>query len=176
MKIWAATLFLVFLGMISPVKADDVKIAYDNSDKSRRLQRLISSKKINVKKAEFGILKTDKNGKVKLIPTTKIPLQEGTVYGWRIQLQEYQGKLTWQEVLTLPKPPLTWGTDNGEHFFLSPDGTKSVIKRTDLVNKGMVNNFWTVSSGDPTGKHVIEVYTNKHRIATFKFEVIRSYK
>lgn len=79
-------------------------------------------------------------------------------------------------MLTLPKPPLTWGTDNGEHFFLSPDGTKSVIKRTAKVKKGVVSNFWTVSTGDPTGKYILEVYVDKHKIASFKFEIVQSSK
>lgn len=173
MKVWATTLFVAFLGIISPVKSSDVAIAYEHADKTTELKRLILSKPIVVKKAEFGVLRTEKNGKVTFIPTTKIPLQEGKAYGWRIQLQGYQGELTWQEVLTLPKPPLTWGTDNGENFFLSPDGTKSVIQRTDLVKKGILSNFWTVSPGDPAGKHILEVYAGKRRIATFKFEVVR---
>ena len=173
MKIWATALSLAFFGIIIPPKTSNIAIAHERPDKFTELERLISRKKIDVKKAEFGILKTGKNGKKTFIPTTKIPLQEGTIYGWRIQLQGYQGKLTWQEVLTLPRPPLSWGTDNGEHFFLSPDGTKSVIKRTDFVKKGIVDNFWTVSSGDPVGKHVMEVYSGKRRIATFKFELIR---
>ncbi|MEL6164133.1 MAG: hypothetical protein AAFY21_07125 [Cyanobacteria bacterium J06641_2] len=156
-----------------PLTTTNVAIAHERSDKFTELERLLSSKKLVVKKAEFGILKSGKNGKKRFIPTTKIPLRAGQVYGWRIQLQGYEDKLTWQEVLTLPKPPLSWGTDNGEHFFLSPDGTKSVIKRTDLVKKGMIDNFWTISSGDPVGKHVIEVYAGKHRIATFNFELIR---
>ena len=126
-----------------------------------------------LKKAEFGVLRTNKNGKVTFIPTTKVPFEEGKVYGWRIQLQGYQGELTWQEVLTLPSPPLTWGTDNGKHFFLSPDGTKSVIKRSGLVKKGTISNFWTVSPGDPAGEHILEVYAGKRRLATFKFEVVR---
>lgn len=173
MKIWATTFFFTFLGIIFPLTTVNVAIAYESSDKFTELERLLSSKKLVVKKAEFGILKSGKNGTKRFIPTTKIPLREGQVYGWRIQLQDYEGKLTWQEILTLPKPPLSWGTDNGEHFFLSPDGTKSVIKRTDLVKKGMIDNFWTISYGDPVGKHVIEIYAGKHRIATFKFELIR---
>lgn len=173
MKIWATTLLFAFFGIIFPLKTSDVAIAYERSDKFTELERLLSSKKVVVKKAEFGRLKTGKNGKSTFIPTTKIPLKEGIIYGWRIHLQGYEGKLTWQEVLTLPKPPLSWGTDNGKHFFLSPDGTKSVIKRTNFVKKGMVDNFWTVSSGDPVGKHSIEVYAGKHRLATFRFELVR---
>ena len=176
MKIWATTLLLALLGITVPLKTSNVAIAYESSGKFTELERLLSSKKIVVKKAEFGILKTGKNRKSTFIPTTKIPLKEGQIYGWRILLEDFKGKLTWQEVLTLPKPPSSWGTDNGEHFFLSPDGTKSVIKRTDLVKKGIVDNFWTVSAGDPVGKHVIEVYAGKRRIATFNFELIRPSK
>lgn len=174
MKIWATTLFLAFFGF-SPVKASEVVIAYEDAS-AIKSRAIISNKPIIVKKAEFGVLRKDKNGKTTFIPTTKVPLEEGKVYGWRIQLQGYEGKLTWQEVLTLPKPPLTWTTDNGKHFFQSPDGTKSVIKRTDLVKKGVFDNFWTVSSGDPAGLHIMEVYAGKRRIATFKFEVVRPSK
>ncbi|MEO1430418.1 MAG: hypothetical protein AAFV71_15400 [Cyanobacteria bacterium J06633_8] len=173
MKIWAITFFLAFLGLISPIKAAEVMMIDVGANTAIKSKVITSKKPIIVKKAEFGVLRTDKNGKLILIPTAKVPYQEGKIYGWRIQLQGYEGKLTWQEVLTLPKPPLTWGTDNGEHFFLSPDGSKSVIKRTDLIKKGIVNNFWTVSSGDPEGLHVIEVYVGKRRIARFKFEVVK---
>lgn len=174
MKIWATTLWIAFFGIISSLKASArVEVAYERADNTIESKPLISSKPIIVKKAEFGVLRTQKNGKVTFIPTTKVPFQEGKVYGWRIQLQGYRGELTWQEVLTLPKPPLTWATDNGEDFFLSPDGTFAVIKRTDLVKKGLISNFWTVSPGDPPGVHILSVYVDKQRIATFKFEVIR---
>ena len=176
MKIWATTLVLAFFGMISPLIASPTAIAYEGKSNTIKSKAIIANKPIIVKKAEFGVLRTGKNGKTTFIPTTKVPFQEGKVYGWRIQLQDYQGELTWQEVLTLPKPPLTWGTDNGEHFFLSPDGTKSVIKRSANVKKGIVSNFWTVSSGDPDGLHILEVYAGKRRIATFKFEVIQTLK
>ncbi|MBV6627732.1 MAG: hypothetical protein KI793_33210 [Rivularia sp. (in: Bacteria)] len=172
MKIWATTFLLAFVALISPVKAAEVMID-EGTNTAIKSREITPKRPIIVKKAEFGVLRTEKNGQVTFIPTTKVPYEEGKVYGWRIQLQGYEGKLTWQEVLTLPKPPLTWGTDNGEHFFLSPDGTKSVIKRTDLIKKGIVNNFWTVSSGDPEGLHVIEIYAGKRRIARFKFEVVK---
>ncbi|MGB3637526.1 MAG: hypothetical protein WBA39_08110 [Rivularia sp. (in: cyanobacteria)] len=172
MKIWAITLFLAFFGF-SPVKATEVVIAYEGTSATIKSKAIISKKPIIVKKAEFGVLRTEKNGETTFIPTTKVPYQEGKVYGWRIQLQGYEGELTWLEVLTLPKPPLTWGTDNTEDFFLSPDGTVAVIKRTHDVKKGVVKNFWTVSSGDPVGLHVMEIYAGKRRIATFKFEVVR---
>ena len=175
MKIWATTLLLAFFAIISPINAaTKVKVAYERADNTIESKAIISSKPIVVKKAEFGVLRTEANGKVTFIPTTKVPFQEGKVYGWRIQLQGYQGELTWQEVLTLPKPPLTWGTDNGENFFLSPDGTKSVMKRTKLVKKGILSNFWTVSTGDPIGEHTLEIYALKRRIAIFKFDVVRS--
>ena len=177
MRILGTTLLLACFGIISPVTAvTKVKIAYSLQDNTIESKSSISTRPIIVKKAEFGVLRTESNGKVTFIPTTKVPFQVGKVYGWRIQLQGYQGNLTWEEVLTLPKPPLTWGTDNADNFFLSPDGTKSVIKRTGLVKKGVVSNFWTVSTGDPIGEHILEVYAGKRRIATFKFDVTKSSK
>ena len=129
MKIWAISLWIAFFGIISPLKATEVAYAYEGKDNTIKSKTIISSKAIVVKKAEFGVLRTDKDGKVTFIPTTKVPLQEGKAYGWRIQLQGNIGELTWEEVLTLPKPPLTWGTDKFEDFFYkSLRGTRFALK------------------------------------------------
>ena len=37
----------------------------------------------------------------------------------------------------------------------------------------MVNNSWTVTLGDPPGKHLIEVYIASHHVASFEFEVVK---
>ena len=93
MKIWATTLLLAFFAIISPVNAAaKVKVVYERADNTIESKAIISSKPIVVKKAEFGVLRTEANGKVTFIPTTKVPFQEGKVYGWRIQLQGYQGE------------------------------------------------------------------------------------
>jgi hypothetical protein len=41
------------------------------------------------------------------------------------------------------------------------------------AQNGVIENFWTIAPGDPSGKHKIEVYIDNRRIAAFEFEVVR---
>jgi hypothetical protein len=131
-----------------------------------------ASKPIVVSHAEFGLFKVDNHNKVTFTPTTKVPLNEGSQYGWRIQLKDYHGEVTWREVLRLPKLPESWSTDNGENFSIATDGAQGITTRTQSAKNGFIQNRWTVLHGDPTGKHTIEVYIADRRIAFFEFEVI----
>ncbi|MEH2160577.1 MAG: hypothetical protein V7K38_05915 [Nostoc sp.] len=131
-----------------------------------------SLKNITVSNTEFGLKRVDSKGNVTIFRTTRVPLQQGNVYGWRIKLKDYQGEVKWREVLHLPKPPETWGTDNGEDFSISADGTTSITRRTQSAPDGVIENFWTIAPGDPVGKYRIEVYIDDRLIGTFEFEVI----
>lgn len=166
MRIWATTLVLASFWLTSPlitsVLAENVIGA----------THATSSKLISVTKAEFGVERIGARGNVTFIPTSRVPLQEKKRYGWRIQLKDYKGEVTWREVLRLPKPPENWGTDNGENFSLSANGAQGVTSRTIKTENGVIENFWTIAPGDPSGKHNIEVYIDNRRIASFDFEVI----
>jgi hypothetical protein len=129
-------------------------------------------KQTTVSKAEFGLKRVDTKGNITIFQTTKVPLQEGNAYGWRIKLKDYQGEVKWREVLRLPKPPETWGTDSGEDFSISADGTTSVTRRTQAAPDGVIDNFWTIAPGDPVGKYKIEVYIDDRLISTFEFETV----
>ncbi|MEH2096247.1 hypothetical protein [Nostoc sp.] len=131
-----------------------------------------SLKKIIVSNAEFGLKRVDTKGNVTIFRTTRVPLQQGNAYGWRIKLKDHQGEVKWREVLHLPKPPETWGTDNGEDFSISADGTTSITRRTQSAPDGVIGNFWTIAPGDPLGKYRIDVYIDDRLIGTFEFEVI----
>jgi hypothetical protein len=131
-----------------------------------------NTKQITVSNTEFGLKRVDSKGNVTIFRTTRVPLQQGNAYGWRIKLKDYQGEVKWREVLHLPKPPETWGTDNGEDFSISADGTTSITRRTQSPLDGVIENFWTIAPGDPVGKHRIEVYIDDRLISTFDFEII----
>ncbi|MGH1393683.1 MAG: hypothetical protein ACRAVC_06580 [Trichormus sp.] len=167
MRIWAATVVLtgslVMSGVIHPaVLANNAKTPSQPN----------KAQQINVHKAEFGIAKIDSQGRLNFTPTTKVPLATGNKYGWRIQLQNVQGEVTWREVIRLPKPPETWATDNGENFNLSPDGIEAISRRTQLTKDGVIQNFWTIAPGDPPGKHTIHVYVDDRLVGNFEFEVL----
>ncbi|BDI17704.1 hypothetical protein ANSO36C_35060 [Nostoc cf. commune SO-36] len=133
---------------------------------------LTNAKQITVSNSEFGLKRVDSKGNVTIFQTTRVPLQEGNVYGWRIKLKDYQGEVKWREVLRLPKPPETWSTDNGENFSMSADGMTSITRRTQSAPEGVIENFWTITPGDPIGKHRIQVYIDDRLISTFEFEII----
>ncbi|MBD2302033.1 hypothetical protein H6G80_11435 [Nostoc sp. FACHB-87] len=177
MRIWTAIVVLTSSWLVSGLVASQpinakVAIAADKTASSRSISQASNTKKpIAIDKAEFGIARVDARGKVNFIPTFRVPLQEGSKYGWRIQLKDYQGEVTWREVLRLPKPPETWATDDGENFSVSADGTESVMRRKTIANDGVIQNYWTIAAGDPPGKHKIQVYIDDRLIATFDFEV-----
>jgi hypothetical protein len=123
-------------------------------------------------KAEFGVELVDLHGKADFFPTTNVPFKVGNMYGWRIQLPNYHGTVTWREVFHLPKAPETWATEHSDNFSISPDGTTAVSNRTQTTANGEIENFWQIAPGDPKGNHKIEVYIDQRLIATFNFEII----
>lgn len=175
MRIWTATVVLTSFSLITGVIATSA-FADNTKTPSGSISQSINQpnyvKPITINKAEFGLGTIDSKGEFSFTPTIKVPLEEGKKYGWRIQLQGYQGEVTWREVLRLPKPPENWATDNGENFTLSQDGSEAVTKRTELPSDGVIENFWTITPGDPIGKHKIQVYIDDRLIATFDFEIV----
>ena len=133
----------------------------------------VNPQDIKVTKAEFGVFRQNKYGKITFIPTKKVPLQEGLVYGWKLQIKNYEGYLVWKEIFKLPRLPLTWVTQHGDNFSLSHDGTAAITEKIAEVKKGVVSNSWTVTLGDPPGNHLIEVYIASHHVASFEFEVVK---
>jgi hypothetical protein len=132
----------------------------------------IINKQIVVNKSEFGVRIINSEGKANFFPTTTVPLKKGDAYGWRIKLDNYQGKVKWREVLILPKHPETWTTEDHKNFSISADGKTAISQRTVIPVNGMIENFWTISPGDPLGKHQIQVYIDERLIHTFVFEVV----
>ncbi|MBD2388689.1 hypothetical protein [Cylindrospermum sp. FACHB-282] len=174
MRTWSARIalasFWLISGIIGVEMINATPVLAQNSPAS---SQLIDAKQITVSKAEFGVKIVDSQGKVNFFPRTRVQLQEGDAYGWRIQLQNYRGEVKWREVLRLPKPPETWGTQDSEDFSISSDGTTAVSKRTQTAVNGVIENFWTIAPGDPVGQHKIEVYIDDRLIKTFEFEIVQ---
>ncbi|WP_201447918.1 hypothetical protein [Calothrix sp. PCC 7507] len=173
MKIWVATVLLSSSWLISGVMA-----AEPISANSLLAQKPVATpanssnpQAITVNKAEFGVERVDSPGKFTFIPTMRVPFREGNRYGWRIQLKDYKGEVTWKEILRLPKRPETWGTTSTENFAISPTGEEAVTTRTVKTTDGVIKNFWTITPGDPPGKHKIEVYAGDRLLGSFDFEI-----
>jgi hypothetical protein len=149
LKVGTQGLVLLFSWLPSTVIAvPAVNVAEKGLDKTTLSSPTTISQQVTVTKVEFGVFRKEKNGNLTLIPTRKVPLQEGVIYGWRLQLHDYNSEVTWREILKLPKPPQTWGTTNAENFSLSADGTFVKIKRKDFPKDGVIANSWTIASDD----------------------------
>jgi hypothetical protein len=174
MRNWTATIVITSSLLISGFIASQAltSLADNGVASSGSISQLSSTRPITPSKAEFGVLRVDSKGQGKFTPTTRVVLYQGGKYGWRIQLKNYKGKVTWREVLRLPKPPETWATDDGQSLSLSKDGIEAVTTRTEFTNDGKIENFWTMVPGDPGGKHQIQVYIDNRLIGSFDFEVI----
>ncbi|MBD2343880.1 hypothetical protein [Anabaena subtropica] len=173
MRTWAATVVLTSSLLMSGVIHTSV-LANNPMTVSQSSSQSPPNKPqaITITKVEFGVASRDSEGKINLTPTIRVPLEEGNKYGWRIQILDVKGEVTWREVLRLPKPPETWATDSGENFTLSADGTEAVTKRTQLPKDGVIENFWTIAPGDPPGKHIIYVYVDERLVGNFEFEIV----
>jgi hypothetical protein len=144
-----------------------------NQQVAQQTPKPVSNSKIAVSEAQFGIVEVNPiNFNVSFQPTDKVPLKQGTAYGWRIQLKDYQGSVTWREVFRLPKAAQTWvGPQSGE-FTVSADKTQATTSREVYTQDGVISNTWTVIPGDPTGKHIMEVYIDDRRVASIEFNVV----
>ncbi len=169
MKILNPQILLSFLSLILGVITPFSVALAKNTQKYTHSS---NSQQIVVNKTEFGVRIVNSARKVNFFPTTIVPLKQGDAYGWRIKLNNYQGKVQWREVLTLPQAPETWITQDHKNFSISKDGKTAISQRTETPVNGVIENFWTISSGDPLGKYQIEVYIDKRLIGTFAFEIV----
>lgn len=167
-QVLVVSLSLMFPLIISGLNNSDMALAASK----QKYSHPIINQQLVVNKTEFGFRIINSSGKVNFFPTTTVPLKEGDAYGWRIKLNKYSGKVQWREVLTLPKPPETWITENRENLSISKNGKTATSTRIQTPINGVIENFWTISPGDPLGRHQIQVYIDERLLATFEFEIV----
>ena len=174
MRNWTATIVVTSSWLISGFIASQplTSLADNGVTSSESISQSRNTQPITLNTTEFGVLKVNSKGQSYFTPTRRILLSQGGKYGWRIQLKNYKGKVTWREIMRLPKPPETWATYDGGSLSLSSDGREAVTTRTVFTNDGKIENFWTMVPGDPGGKHQIQVYVDNRLIGSFDFEVI----
>jgi hypothetical protein len=121
----------------------------------------------------FGIITQNQKGEETFEPTNIVPLVEGQSYGWIIKLSSGHTKVKLKEVFELPASPDTWGGGeaSGEHE-ISEDRKVAITEREVDVERGYIQNFWSVAPGDPVGDYVIRVYVNGLLLETFTFRVV----
>ncbi len=137
MRIWTTTAVLASFWLISGViSSEPINAAAVLVQNAISSPAPTNAKQITVSNTEFGLKRVDSKGNVTIFQTTRVPLQQGNTYGWRIKLKDYQGEVKWREVLRLPKPPETWGTDNGEDFSIQKLGVRIMVKTSQCQQMG----------------------------------------
>jgi hypothetical protein len=122
---------------------------------------------MRVTEANFGIVLIDSDGKIELKSTRIVPLRPGLSFFWSIRIDQKNQPITWREELILPKKPQTWNAQR-----VSSDG-QTAYSRYDLQNfGGFLSNMWTLTPGDPVGRHKIRVFINETFIQEFEFDVV----
>lgn len=143
-------------------------------EKDKALKNIQS---FSVKKSQFYVILTDKQGKPQAFETNRVPFDTGhSCYGWRIQLTGISGSINLKEILTLPTKPAGWPKvdDGSRKITVAPDGKSAATERTVLIKDGWVNNVWCVGVGDPIGPYSTDVIINNKFIKTFNFEVVEA--
>jgi hypothetical protein len=126
-----------------------------------------------VRRAQFGVLQTDDDGNEKFVPTTTLPAEDGTVFGWVVEVETDRETLHWQERMRLPKAPADWGDALDEpDVVISKDGRSVAAQGDDEVQDGELERFyWTLAPGDPAGEYEMDVAIEGRTVAHFSFRV-----
>lgn len=126
-----------------------------------------------VRRAEFGVLKTDDEGNETFVPTNSLPAEDGTVFGWVVEVDTNRETLHWQERMRLPKAPSDWGDAlEDPDIVISKDGRSVAAQGDDEVVDGQLERFyWTLAPGDPPGDYEMDVAVEGRTVAHFRFHV-----
>jgi hypothetical protein len=118
---------------------------------------------------KFGLFQRDG----KFTESRNLPMRPHQGYGW-IATVPPEAYVHWREILTVPKPPRTWG---GLPSFDSPMeyGAVSKDRRTGVIEGdlppigGHIMHAWEVAVGDPSGPYVMSVILDGHKVGSTVF-------
>ena len=125
---------------------------------------------VQIDQAAFGVFDRTPDGRPDFRPTKTVPLTPNLEFGWVIGITTTKPTVKWREEFTLPAAPETWGPVEGRHE-LSADRKFSVLEREVTPDRGFLYNAWTISPGDPKGRHVIKVTIEDAPPVVFEFDI-----
>jgi hypothetical protein len=124
-----------------------------------------------VLKAEGGLFGPGEAGSPGFVATRNLPLKDGQVFGWRIQLRHPTRAVRVREELTLPAEPKTWGDpEPGLKRKTTADGRTAITELQLTPQNGVISQSWTVTIGDPKGSWVIKVRVDGGPEQVFRFD------
>ena len=125
---------------------------------------------VQIEQFAFGVFNRTADGRFDFKPTNTVPLTPNQEFGWMIGITTTQPTVKWREEFTLPAAPESWGPVEGKHQ-LSADRKVSILEREVTPERGFLSNGWTVSPGDPKGRHVIKVTVEDAPPVVFEFDL-----
>jgi hypothetical protein len=125
---------------------------------------------VQIEQAAFGVFDRTPDGKVDFKPTKTVPSTPNQEFGWVIGVTTTKPTVRWREEFTLPAAPETWGPVPGKHE-LSADRKVSILEREVAADGNFLFNAWTISPGDPKGRHIMKVTVEDAPPIVFEFDV-----
>jgi hypothetical protein len=125
---------------------------------------------VQIEQAAFGVFTVTADGRVDFKPTKTVPLTPNQEFGWVIGVTTTKPTVRWREEFTVPTPPETWGPVEGKHE-ISADRKVSTLEREVTPERGFLFHSWSISPGDPKGRHVIKVTIEDAPPVVFEFDV-----
>ncbi len=124
-----------------------------------------------VLKAEGGLFAPGDGADSAFVASKVLPLKDGQVFGWRIQLRHPARAVRVREELSLPAEPKTWGDpEPGLKRRTTADGRSAITELQLTPRDGFISQSWTVTTGDPKGTWVIKVRVEDGPEQVFRFE------
>jgi len=125
---------------------------------------------VRIEQSAFGVFDRTPDGRVDFKPSKTVPLTPNQEFGWIIGVTTTKPTVKWREEFTVPTPPETWGPTEGKHE-ISADRKVSILEREVTLERGFLFNSWSISPGDPKGRHVIRVTVEDAPPVVFEFDV-----
>lgn len=125
---------------------------------------------VQIEQAAFGVFTVTADGRVDFKPTKTVPLTPNQEFGWVIGVTTTKPTIKWREEFIVPTPPETWGPVEGKHE-ISADRKVSILEREVTLDRGFLFNSWSISPGDPKGRHVMRVTVEDAPPVVFEFDV-----
>lgn len=126
---------------------------------------------VRILSAQSGLFGDPSGGLESFAAGSRLPLRDGQVFGWRMQVQTDKPRVAVREELTLPSEPTTWGDPEPDvKRRTTPDGRTAVSEYQLEPKGGFIANSWTVTGGDPKGTWIIKVKVEGQAERVFRFE------
>jgi hypothetical protein len=131
------------------------------------------SKNITVLNARVGMFKENADGEQEFTKVKEITWDEGTGYGWVLDVSTPQRTVEVEEKIKLPSAPTTWGDLSDGKTQIVEDGTAAITKLSYPVVDGQVMNSWTFTEGDPDGEYSISLKIAGVPVVEKKIKVVK---